>query len=51
MKYGMEIAGILAEELIFETNSDGKPYLKNYPELFFNISHSGEYAALAVSYK
>ena len=51
MKYGLEIAGILAEELIFETNSDGKPYLKNYPELFFNISHSGEYAALAVSDK
>ena len=28
-----------------------KPYLMDYPEAHFNISHSGEYVALAVSDK
>lgn len=27
----------------------GKPYLKNSPGLFFNISHSGEYVICAIS--
>lgn len=27
----------------------GKPYLLNYPDVHFNISHSGEYVACAVS--
>ncbi len=51
MQYGLEAAGVSKEELIFEKNADGKPYLKNHPEIFFNLSHSGEYAALAVSDK
>ena len=29
----------------------GKPYLPNYPDVHFNISHSGEYVACAVSDK
>ena len=29
----------------------GKPYLLNYPHVHFNISHSGEYVACAVSDK
>lgn len=27
----------------------GKPYLLNFPDVYFNISHSGEYVACAVS--
>ncbi len=29
----------------------GKPYLSNYPGLFFNLSHSGHYAACAFYHK
>lgn len=29
------------------TNEHGKPYLSNYPEWKYNISHSGKYAAIA----
>ena len=28
--------------------SNGKPYLKNEPDVYFNISHSGQYVACAV---
>lgn len=28
--------------------AEGKPFLSRHPEIFFNISHSGEYAACAV---
>lgn len=27
----------------------GKPYLTDYPQLYFSLSHSGEYAALAIA--
>lgn len=28
---------------------NGKPFLKDYPELFFNLSHSGEYVVCAIA--
>lgn len=31
--------------------SQGKPYLKDYPEAYFNLSHSGKLAVLAVSHE
>jgi 4'-phosphopantetheinyl transferase len=34
---------------IFDTDIYGKPYLKNYPGIFFNLSHSEKYVACAVS--
>lgn len=39
--------GILEGELPFQYNEHGKPYLKN-SNIHFNMSHSGEYAVLAV---
>ena len=33
----------------FSYNEHGKPYLLNYPDVHFNISHSGEYVVCAVS--
>lgn len=27
----------------------GKPYLKDYPEVYFSLSHSGDYAVLAIA--
>lgn len=37
-------------EKVFETEiyPGGKPYLKDYPEIYFNLSHSGEYVCCAV---
>lgn len=37
------------DKLEFTTNKWGKPYLKNFPKLFFNISHSGDYVVLIIS--
>jgi 4'-phosphopantetheinyl transferase len=39
------------QQLIFSENEYGKPYLTNYPEVQFNLSHSGELALLAVGYE
>ena len=39
--------GITAEELTLSKGPNGKPYLESAPEFKFNISHSGEYVALA----
>jgi len=36
-------------DLETETNEYGKPYLKNHPSLYFNISHSANIAVLTVS--
>lgn len=33
----------------FTYTGHGKPYLLNYPDVHFNISHSGEYVACAVA--
>jgi len=34
---------------IFDTDKYGKPYLKNYSDIHFNLSHSEKYVACAVS--
>ena len=33
----------------YDTDQHGKPFLKNYSNVFFNLSHSEEYVACAVS--
>ena len=35
------------EKITIERNAHGKPYLPGHPQICFNISHSGEYAACA----
>lgn len=42
-KHGIE------EPFEYAYSDRGKPYLKNYPDLQFSISHSGHYAVAAVS--
>ena len=42
--FGIDIA---KQEFCY--NEYGKPYLLNYPDVHFNISHSGEYVVCAVS--
>lgn len=39
--------GIRPDELVFEKNENGKPWIKDYPEFYFNISHAGDYVVLA----
>ena len=43
-----DYCGISPEDIVFEYNKNGKPYTKDLP-VFFNISHSGDYAVCAVS--
>ena len=43
--------GIDISKQEFVCNEYGKPYLLNYPDVHFNISHSGQYVACAVSDK
>ena len=38
-----------AEPLEFEYRKNGKPYLSGYDNIFFNLSHSGDYVMCAVS--
>lgn len=35
--------GFVYDKLDFYTNQNGKPYIKDKSDLFFNISHSGKY--------
>ena len=37
------------EALVFAAGVNGKPYLPEYPKWTFNLSHSGDYFALAVA--
>jgi 4'-phosphopantetheinyl transferase len=55
LSIGVEILLIQALEKIdvfdpiFDTDKYGKPYLKNYSDVYFNLSHSEKYVACAVS--
>ena len=41
----LELSG---KNVTFLEYADGKPYLKEYPNLCYNLSHSGKYVALVV---
>ena len=45
------LSGIAPEKLIFETDKYGRPFLKSprIKNLDFNISHSGDYVAMAIA--
>lgn len=38
---GLQKYGLRERDLELEYRHNGKPYLKHYPELYFNLSHSG----------
>lgn len=48
-RYISKTLGISNSNIIFETNSYGKPYLKGYPDFHFNISHTRNAVAVAFS--
>lgn len=43
--------GLRERDMDYCFNEHGKPYFKNKPDLFFSLSHSGNYAMAAVSNK
>ena len=43
--------GLHEKDMEYFVNENGKPYLKNNPDLFFSLSHSGNYSMAAVSDK
>ena len=47
LRHALEDAG--AEDMTLSENEHGKPYLKNRPDICFNLSHSGSIALCAVS--
>ena len=49
--YGLKKEYGIFEELIFGFRENEKPYLRNYPEIFFNISHCKYGVVCAISQK
>jgi 4'-phosphopantetheinyl transferase len=47
LNHALDKIGVI--DPIFDTDKYGKPYLKNYPDIHFNLSHSENYVACAVS--
>lgn len=47
----IEQVGLENKHLIFEQNQYGKPYLRNYPFINFNLSHSGDFVVCATDVK
>lgn len=48
LEYALQERGLKGTELTFSKNVDGKPYIAEYPHLFYNLSHSKEYAAIVI---
>lgn len=46
---GLKSFGLCEKEMVYGTCENGKPLFKNRPDIFFNISHSGNVAAAAFS--
>ena len=48
LEYALCEMGLSGRTLTFLKNPDGKPYIAEYPELFYNLSHSKDYVALVM---
>lgn len=44
-----ELLSISPKDILFENKKNGKPFCKNFPNIHFNISHSGNYVVAALS--
>ena len=42
---------ISENNFMIERGEFGKPYLRDFPELHFNVSHSGEKLLIAISFE
>lgn len=46
---GLRKLGYREKQLIYSVNEQGKPYYKELPQFYFNLSHSGHYAVAVFS--
>jgi 4'-phosphopantetheinyl transferase len=51
LNYLLKEYGLEEQNINVETGKYGKPYFPDYPQLFFNLSHSGHYVLGAISTK
>ena len=51
LMHGLKEAGIDPKDIRLSYGPSGKPFLTDYPELFFNLSHSGDRVFCAISHK
>ena len=49
LKYSLKSLGLSEKDMVYGNGKYGKPYFKNEPDIYFNISHSDRYVLLAVS--
>lgn len=49
LRSAIMLRGGQVSDIQFEYRNNGKPYLKNEPECFFNLSHSGHWVICAMS--
>ena len=49
LQKGLKDWGICDKELTLSYGENGKPFLKDYPAVFFNLSHSGERVMCAIA--
>ncbi len=51
LRYGLQKEGMRSEDIQFVHNEYGKPGLKDRKDLYFNLSHSGDWVICAISSK
>ena len=44
-----EYTGLGIDKILIDIDSNKKPYLSSHPSVFFNVSHSGEWALIAIA--
>ena len=49
LQYALEQTGVPVQEQVFARTEQGKPYLKNLPQVQFSLSHADRWAVCAVS--
>jgi len=49
MDYGLKKYGMQEKDRVYITLKEGKPQIEDHPEIHFNASHSGVYAAVGFS--
>lgn len=41
--------GLATDKIILDTDSNKKPFLVSHPSVYFNVSHAGDYALIAIA--